>query len=216
MSAGDDVLDLLAANDAVLTGTHVVFTSGRHGSAYVNKDAIYPHTAAVARLCAAFADRFRDAGVEVVCGPVLGGVVLAQWTAHHLAAAAGPGAAEVLAVYAERADDRKFVLRRGYDRIAAGRRVLVVEDVLTTGGSLRDAVAAVRAAGGEVVGAAALVNRGGVTAEQVGAPVLHSLATIDLDSWDEAACPLCRDGVPVETRVGKGAEFLRRRAVGDA
>jgi orotate phosphoribosyltransferase len=203
-----DALRILEQHKAILTGTHVVYTSGRHGSAYVNKDAVYPHTAAIASLCGAMADAFAGAGVEVVVGPTVGGVILAQWVAHRLSAR-GP---EVLAVYAEKAAAGGFELKRGHDALVRGRKVLVVEDVLTTGGSLAHVIETVRAAGGDVVGAAALCNRGGITAAQVGTPpVLFSLVEVSLDSWDEDECPMCRDGVPVNVSVGKGAEFVRRR-----
>jgi orotate phosphoribosyltransferase len=201
VSAAARASEILAECGAVVRDSHVVYTSGKHGSAYVNKDAVYPHTDRVAELCVLLADLGRPYRPEVVCGPALGGIILSQWTAHHLG---------VLAVYAEKADGG-LALRRGYDALVRGRRVLVVEDVLTTGGSLRDAVRAVQAAGGEVVAAVALVNRGGVTAADVGAPVLHALLEVQLDAWDAAACPRCRDGVPIDTAVGKGREFVAVR-----
>ena len=147
--------DILAEVGGILTGRHVVYTSGRHGSAYVNKDAVYPHTERVAELCELLAESVRGLAAEVVCGPALGGIILSQWTAHSLGA---------LAVFAEKLPAGGLGLRRGYDRLVAGRRVVVVEDVLNTGGSVRDTVAAVRAAGGELVAVAALCNRGGLTA----------------------------------------------------
>jgi len=102
-------------------------------------------------------------------------------------------------------------LRRGYDGIVRDRRVLVVEDVVNTGGSLRETVRAVRAAGGIVVAAVALVNRGGMRASDVEVPALHALMDLALDAWDAEACPLCRAGVPVNATVGKGREFLAAR-----
>jgi orotate phosphoribosyltransferase len=191
--------EILAEVGGILTGRHVVYTSGRHGRAYVNKDAVYPHTERVAELCGLLAESVRELEAEVVCGPALGGIILSQWTAHHLHA---------LAVFAEKLPASGLGLRRGYDRLVAGRRVLVVEDVLNTGGSVREAVAAVRAAGGEVVAVAALCNRGGLTAADLDVPVLRALMALSLESWDAASCPLCRDGVPVDTDVGKGREFL--------
>jgi orotate phosphoribosyltransferase len=203
MSAASRAAEILAETGAIVTGSHVVYTSGRHGSAYVNKDAVYPHTDRVSELCRLLADAARDARPEVVCGPALGGIILSQWTGHHLA---------VLAVYAEKLPAGGLALRRGYDRLVAGRRVLVVEDVLNTGGSVRQAVAAVRAAGGEVVAVAALCNRGGVTAADLDVPRLIALVELSLESWDAAACPLCRDGVPIDTSIGKGREFLAARS----
>jgi orotate phosphoribosyltransferase len=193
---------ILADAGAVIRGSHVVYTSGRHGSAYVNKDAVYPDTKRVSELCAQLAELARPHRAEVVCGPALGGIILAQWTGHHL---------DVPAVYAEKLPEGGLGLRRGYDKLVRGRRVLVVEDILNTGGSVAQAIAAVRAAGGEVVSVAALVYRGNVTAEQLGVPALGALVALDLDSWDAAECPLCRDGVAVNTDVGKGREFLAAR-----
>lgn len=204
----DDTLELLARLGALITGDHLVYTSGRHGSSYVNKDALYPHTAATSEVCARIARRFAGAGVEVVAGPTVGGVIMAQWTAHHLCALTGR---EVLAVYAEEepgAEVKRRAFRRGYDALVAGRRVLVVEDILTTGGSVRLVVEAVRAAGGAVAGVGALCNRGGIAAAQVGAPELYALADVPLESYPADECPLCAAGVPVNTRVGKGAAFL--------
>jgi orotate phosphoribosyltransferase len=194
---------ILAEARAMIAGSHIVYTSGKHGSAYVNKDAVYPNTVRVAELCPALADVAAPYGAQVVCGPAMGGIILAQWTGHHLG---------LPAVYAEKRGDGGMVLKRGYDKLVAGKRVVVVEDVLNTGGSLRETIAAVREAGGDVVAAAALVNRGAVTAAQVGAPVLVALLDVILDAWDADACPLCRDGIPINTDVGKGREFLAQRS----
>jgi orotate phosphoribosyltransferase len=201
-----DPLAILVAHQAIIRDTHVVYTSGRHGQTYVNKDAIYPDTAAISTLCALMAEHFASSGVEVVAAPALGGIILSQWVAHHLT----QQGQRVLAVYAEKAEPEGFVFRRGYDRLLDGRRVLVAEDILTTGGSLRAVIAAVRAQGGTVVGAAALCNRGGISAADIGdPPELFSLAEISLESWEARECPLCARGVPINTAVGKGAEFVR-------
>jgi len=199
----DQVLAILERVGAVLTGTHVVYTSGRHGETYVNKDALYPSTEDTSAVCKLLAQHFASAGVEVVAGPTVGGVILAQWVAHH----SEPGADGRLpaAIYAEEVNGQR-VFRRGYDSFLPGKRVLVVEDILTTGGSARKVVETVRAAGGEVVGLGALCNRGGVTAQQVGAPELYALTALPLQSWEAADCPLCRSGVAINTTVGKGGK----------
>jgi orotate phosphoribosyltransferase len=201
MTAGARATAILAEAGAVIRDSHVVYTSGRHGSAYVNKDAVYPLTDRVRELCGLLADAARPLDAEIVCGPAMGGIILSQWTGHHLG---------LPALYAEKAPEGGMALRRGYDALVRGRRVLVVEDVVNTGGSLADAVAAVRAAGGTVVGAVALCNRGGVTAAALGVPALHALVELSLDSWPAEECPLCRRGVPVNTAVGKGREFLAK------
>ncbi|MEK7195437.1 MAG: phosphoribosyltransferase family protein, partial [Patescibacteria group bacterium] len=184
-----EVLEILGRTGAVITGSHIVYTSGKHGKAYVNKDAVYPHTADTSRLCGAIAERFLLDGVEVVIAPAIGGVILSQWVAHHLTEMTER---EVLGVYAEKIEGDAFAIRRGYDKLVAGKRVLVVEDVLTTGGSAKKVVEAVRALGGEVVGLGVLCNRGGITPQDVAdVPKLDALVNVKLDAWDEATCPLC-------------------------
>ncbi len=203
-----EVLSILRDLGAGITNSHLVYTSGKHGSAYVNKDAVYPHTQQTSALCRALANKFvgRVADAQIVIGPAVGAVILSQWVAYHLSEHNGY---EVLGIYADKAGD-DFVIKRGYDKLLPGKRVLIVEDVLTTGGSIKKVVQAVRTAGGFIVGVGALCNRGGVTASQLDVPRLVALTNVQLDAWDEQDCPLCRDGVPINTDVGKGREFLAR------
>ena len=200
------VLRIFAEVRAVITGSHIVYTSGKHGTAYVNKDAVYPHTEKISFLCNMLASEFVDDGVDVVIAPAVGGVILSQWTAHHLSSFVGR---EVLGVYADKTDGG-FAIKRGYDKLIAGKRVLVVEDVLTTGGSAKKTVEAVRENGGIVVGVGVLCNRGGVTMQDLAdVPKLVALMEVTLSTWNEADCPLCKQKVPINTDVGKGLDFVR-------
>ncbi len=209
MRSNPDALRILTEAGAVLEKTHVVLTSGRHSNVYVNKDAMYPNTDATSSVCRMLAAYFSSGRFDVVVGPAFGGIILSQWVTHHLSQLNGRA---VLSVYAEKEGDG-FVLRRGYDKLVGGMRVLVVEDVLTTGGSVAKVVTAVTGCGGDVLAVGALCNRGGVTAAQVGAEVLYSLVNLDIESWAEQECPLCANGVPTNTTVGKGREFLARKEV---
>ena len=203
-----DVLKILSRLNAVLTDSHIVYTSGKHGRAYINKDAIYPHTKETSQLCRAIAEQFLDSDVEVVIAPSIGGVILSQWVAYHLTEITGR---EVLGVYSEKEGD-SFVIKRGYDKIVQGKKVLVVEDVLTTGGSVKKVIEATRALEGNVVGLGVLCNRGGITPQDVSdPPKLFALVNVKFDSWDEAECPLCSKGVPINTDVGKGRDFLAKK-----
>ena len=117
----------------------------------------------------------------------------------------------VLPVYAKKEADASFASKCGYDRLVRDTRVLIVEDILTTGGSVREVVSAVCRCGGDPVAVAALCKRGAVTADTLGITgKLLSLTSIDLSSWDEQACPLSRR-CPINTDVGQGREFLARR-----
>ena len=203
-----EVLQILGRVGAVITGSHIVYTSGKHGTAYVNKDAVYPHTAETSRLCRAIAEQFVLHGVEVVIAPAVGGCILSNRVAEHLSEFTGR---EVLGIYADKDGYGSFVIKRGYDKLIVGKRVLVVEDVLTTGGSAREVVILVQAGGGEVIGLGALCNRGSVKPEDVAnVPDLRALINVQMDAWDQGSCPLCTQNVPVNTDVGKGREFLAR------
>lgn len=201
----DAVLELLQKVGAFRAG-HFVFVSGRHSDTYINKNALYPYTRDTSRLCKAIAERFASENIEAVNGPATGAAILSQWVAYHLSEMTGR---EVYGVYTDKDGNDGFVLKRGYDEIVKGKRMLIVEDLTTTGGSIKKVVEASRAAGADVVGAIAIVNRGGVTKEAVGDPgIFTSLVNIQLDSWEESACDLCKRGIPVNTDVGHGGEFL--------
>ncbi|MBY0369590.1 phosphoribosyltransferase [bacterium] len=196
---------------ALVRGSHLVYTSGRHGSEYVNKDALYPRTEVISALCAKMADAFVRDGVEAVFAPALGGIVLTQWTAHHLQAKTGK---PVLALFAEKAETPEgFVVKRGYDALLRGKRTLVVEDILTTGGSIKKIVQLSAKMDIPVVGVAALCNRGGISAADLGVPRLVSIVEVSLQSWEAADCPLCKQGVPVNTKLGKGGSTQAPSAI---
>ena len=205
-----DVLQILNKVGAVITNSHIVYTSGKHGTAYVNKDAVYPHTIETSLLCRAIAEHFAHDHVDVVIAPAIGGVILSQWIAYHLTEMQQR---TVLGVYAEKAETGDaFVIKRGYDKLLAGKNVLVVEDVLTTGGSVKKVIEAVRDIGGTVIGLGALCNRGGITpADVANPPKLFSLIHVTLEAWDEDVCPLCAKQIPINISVGKGREYLSKK-----
>lgn len=202
----EEALRIFQETGALLEG-HFVLASLRHSGQYMNKDAIYAHPNQVSRLCWGIALAFIDCPIDVVAGPEKGGIILSQWTAHHLIESAGQ---KVQAVYAEK-DHDDFVFRRGYDKLVTGKRVLLVEDVITTGGSVKKVIDAVRALGGNPIGLGALCNRGAVQAEALGVPILHALARLDFPIWAPDKCPLCEQGVPVNNEVGKGKDWIAQR-----
>ncbi|MDP2652287.1 MAG: phosphoribosyltransferase family protein [bacterium] len=209
-----DVLKILSEVGAVITDSHFVYVSGKHGPAYINKDALYPHTEKTSQLCLKIASWFSTDGVDVVIAPAVGGVILSQWVAHHLTRITKIPRHEVLGVYADKVTvngEDNFVIKRGYDKLIDHKHVLVVEDLLTTGGSVKKVVAAVRACGGTIAGVGVLCNRGGVTRENLGVRKLFALANVKMEMYEEVSCPLCERGVPINTDVGHGREFLARK-----
>ena len=169
---------------------HFVLSSGRHSPRYLEKFQVLQWPRQTERLCAAIAERVRAERPDTVAGPTTGGIILAHEVARQLS---------VRAVYAERAENgtgRAF--RRGF-QLGRGERILVVDDIMTTGGSVHETIDAVRASGAEVIGVAVLVDRSGGDA-RLGVP-LHALWSLDIATYAPADCPLCARGVPV-TRPG--------------
>ncbi len=205
----DDVVAILKKVGAVLTEDHFVYTSGKHGSVYINKDALYPHTKEAAQVGEMFAQIYKGNDIDTVVAPALGGIILSQWTAHHLSQLKGK---EVFGIYTEKDAEKNQIFTRGYDRFVKGKNVLVIEDLTTTGGSVLKVVNSVRAAGGKVVGVGVMVNRnpGEVNAKMMGAP-FHALGVLRAEAFDEKDCPLCKKGVPINQTVGHGKKFVATR-----
>lgn len=198
----------------VIADSHVVYASGFHGTCYVDKDQLYPYPHIMCRLCFLLAQRFEDEDITVVIGPEKGGIILSQWSAFHLG---GFTATDVHAIYAEKTRyEKDFFVRAAYEPFLNTKaRVLVTEDVLTTGGSVKKVVELVRRYGAYVVGVAALCNRGNVSVSDLGdVPRLETLIQMSLQSWSEEECAAngpCAKGIPINISVGKGKEFLLRK-----
>lgn len=229
---------------AVIDNSHVVYTSGKHGRFYLNKDALYTNALETSRLCLAISRHFVHDSVEVVVAPAVGGIALSQEVARCLTSQVRCGV--VRAIYSERAETAllkaekgtsvtldcgslktSFILQPGeeialkhcnhtirsiYAKLVANHNVLIVEDVINTGGTVQRVIEAIRALSGKVVGVAALCNQGNIEPPNLAdIPKFVALANIKNKIWDEADCPLCQQGVPINTEVGKGKEFLSRK-----
>lgn len=175
---------LFESTGAVLKG-HFLLSSGLHSPVYIQCAKLLQHPDLAERVCRALAGKVRGLGpVQAVVGPALGGIVVA----YELARALG-----VRGMFAER-DNGRMCLRRGFE-VSPGERVLIAEDVVTTGRSSLEVAEVVRAAGGNPVGIACLVDRR-PDATEPKLPVI-SLLRIELETFSPEECPLCREGVPL-------------------
>lgn len=188
----DQVLDIYKKTGALLTG-HFLLSSGLHSEKYLQSALVLQQPDMATKLCAALAEYFKDSKIEVVIAPALGGVFVSHETARALG---------VRALFAERVSG-ELTLRRGFS-IRPGERVLVVEDVITTGKSTKETIEVVEKAGGVVISAGSLVDRSGGKAE-LGVPY-KSLLTLDVPTYSPEACPLCRAG---STPVKPGSRMLK-------
>lgn len=179
----DEYARLLTDAGVLLEG-HFLLTSGRHSDRYFEKFRILENPPVCTRFAAALADRFRDAGITAVCGPTTGGIIIAYEVARLLAARC---------IIAEKtATGRK--IGRGF-RLQPEDRVLVVDDVLTTGGSLLDTLAALEAYPSEVVGLGVYIDRSGA---DCALPLpCASVYRRPVETWPPEDCPLCRQGIPL-------------------
>jgi orotate phosphoribosyltransferase len=175
---------------------HFVYTSGRHGGDYLEKFRILEDPRATTELAGMIAERFRALHPELVAGPTTGGIILAYELARQLG---------VDAVYVERGEKGGRVLRRGFE-ISPGARVLVVDDIVTTGGSVVETQTCIANAGGVVIGIGVLADR---TAGRVATDVpFYACLTVDFPSYTPDACPLCASGVPIAPPRGTSKKVL--------
>lgn len=183
MTTRDELLDVFRKSGALLEG-HFRLSSGLHSTGYLQCALVLQQPATAERLGKALGELTRGFGANAVLSPALGGLIIG----HEVGRALG-----VRAIFAER-QDGTLMLRRGFS-LSESDRVLVVEDVLTTGGSTRETILVAQAAGARVVGAAAIVDRSGGTAT-FDVP-FAALLPIDLPTYSPETCPLCAQGLPV-------------------
>jgi orotate phosphoribosyltransferase len=174
------VLDLFRKSGALLDG-HFRLSSGLHSDRYLQSALVLQHPEFAGALGAALAGRIRHLQPTVIISPALGGIVIGQEVGRALG---------VRAIFAER-QDRELMLRRGFT-MQPHDRAVVVEDVITTGGSTRETMDVAAAAGADVVGAAAIIDRGN-DAARVGIP-LYALVKLQVAAWQPESCPLCARG----------------------
>jgi orotate phosphoribosyltransferase len=182
MLTKEEVAAIFQNTGAMLTG-HFLLTSGKHSDRYFQCALVLQHPDHTGTLCRELAAKFAGENVSAVIGPAMGGIIVSYEVARALG---------VRSLFAER-ENGAMTLRRGFS-IRPGERVLVVEDVVTTGGSVREVIEVVRKLGGEVVGAGVLVDRSNGTVD-LGVRK-EALLVTQAVAYDPAECPLCKQGIP--------------------
>ena len=186
-----EVEDLLIETSAIMEG-HFLLTSGLHSPRYVEKFNVLQKPVYTEKLCRAMAEKFKDANIETVVGPVTGGILLAHETGKALG---------TRAIFTER-ENGKMTFRRGFT-LQEGERVLIVEDIVTTGGSIREVIDVVKEHGGIPVAVSMLVDRSGGKATFGDVPST-ALLHMDVQTYQPDECPLCKQGIPMTKRGRTG------------
>ena len=186
-----EVKDILVKTGAIMDG-HFLLTSGLHSPHYVEKFNVLQHPKYTEQLCQAMAEKFKDADIETVVGPVTGGIILAHETAKALNARA---------IFTERVDG-KMTFRRGF-KLHDGERVLIVEDIVTTGGSIKEVINVVKEFGGNPVAVSMLVDRSGGKVSFGDVPST-ALLRMNVETYQPDDCPLCKKNIPITKRGSTG------------
>ena len=193
MLTKERVTEILKEAGVLMEG-HFLLTSGRHSNKYLQCARIFRNTKYSEELCGELAEQFRDDNIQLVIGPALGAVQMAYEVARQLGCEN---------FFAER-EDGAMTLRRGFS-IEPGCRVLVVEDVVTTGGSVREVIDLVKSSGGVVAGVGVVVDRTGGKID-FGVP-LKSVISMDVESWEAKDCPICKAGGVPMVKPGSRKKF---------
>ena len=184
MLTNEQVLDLLKEAGALLQG-HFLLTSGRHSDKYMQCAKIFTDSKLSEKLCGELAELYRNDNVEVVIGPAIGAILMSYEVSRQLG---------LPNIFAERDGNGEMCLRRGFE-INPGQRVLIVEDVVTTGGSVKEVVKIVQDMGGVVVGIGSIVDRTGGKID-FGVPY-KSVLSMEVLSYEPDDCPICNAGIPL-------------------
>ncbi|KJS83737.1 MAG: hypothetical protein JM58_12105 [Peptococcaceae bacterium BICA1-8] len=178
-----EILELLGQTDALKTG-HFRLTSGMHSEQYVQCALLLKEPRIAEKVCRDLADKFADEQPEMVVGPALGGIIAAYEVARSLGV---PG------IFAER-ENGNMTLRRGFN-VEKGQRIVVIEDVITTGGSSQEVVELLENLGAKVIGVGSIIDRSG---EKTKLTVPYkSLIRLDIKTYEPEKCPLCAKGLEV-------------------
>ncbi|MEA3295923.1 MAG: phosphoribosyltransferase family protein [Patescibacteria group bacterium] len=195
-----EALEVFCDTGAIQEG-HFVLASSCHASKYIDKERLYQHPHKIAKLCRAIAENFVDYEIDIVIGPEMGGIIPSQWVAYHLTNFLGH---EVFSIYATKSQDGNFVIKDKHREIVADKKALIVEDIISSGGSIKRVIEATRAVGGDIVGLGALWNRGKVTEQDLNIPILFSLVNIEIKVWDVDKCPYWLKKIPIDMDIGRG------------
>ena len=186
-----EVKEIFVAAGAIMEG-HFLLTSGLHSPMYVEKFNVLQHPESTEKLCKALAEQFMNEKIQTVVGPMTGGILLA----HEVGKALG-----TRAIFTERENGR-MTFKRGFS-LQPGERVLIVEDIVTTGGSVKEVIDVVRENGGVPVAVGMLVDRSGGKVNFEDVPY-HALLHLDVVTYNPKACPLCDKGMPMTKRGRTG------------
>lgn len=194
-----DMYGILLEHGAVLTDQHFIYTTGRHGSGYINIDCLLPHVAILKQICRMLTEPFAD--IDCVAAAATGGIPIAT-----LCAAVTPSSS-IRAVWADKTSSGLVIERAGFKEAVAGKRVLVVEDSLNTGSSVTEVIREVRRLDGSVIGVSVICNRGSQSASSLDVPVLHELCIATFDTYTADVCPLCAANQPIVRDIGHGTSY---------
>lgn len=176
----EQILEIFKETGVMLEG-HFLLTSGKHSNRYMQCAQLFQYPQYSRLLCGELAERFKGTQIDLVVGPAVGGIIIAYETAACLG---------VRNIFAER-QDGAMAFRRGFS-VKEGERVLVCEDVVTTGGSVKEVIALLKEAGAEVVGVGSIVDRSGGKADF--GVRFEAVLAVDIDTYEPQNCPMCKGG----------------------
>lgn len=195
--------------DAFLKDDHFVYSSGKHGDVYINKNDLFAYTRTMCSAGILLAEKYLDSAIDTVVGPAMCGVIPAHCVAYQLSQHQKK---EIFGIFAERNSQNDFEFKRGYEKFVAGKNVLIVDDITNSGTTIKKLIKAVQSIGGNIIAVEVMVNRNPkeVNRETLAVP-FTALSAIEIPAYEEKQCPLCEKKMPINTMVGHGKEYMQKK-----
>ncbi len=197
-----NIIDILKKTGSIIENGHFVGTSGRHMSTYINKNLLLTNPIYSSKVGKLLAEKVKNKKIEIVVAPAVAGITLGQWTAYHLSKL---NKKIVLSVYTEKDAKNNQIFKRGYDLLVKNRKTLIIEDIVTTGGSVKKVIKSIKKAGGTISAVCVMVNKDPemVNSKTFGVPFI-ALSEYKVKSYEPKNCPFCKNGIAFNTNFGHG------------
>lgn len=186
---------------------HFIYSTGNHGSVYIDKNKLFPHPVITNQVCEYLGKVIVDLEVDAIIGPSSGGIILSQGVARYLSVNKKK---EVLSLYMDKVEGGDFKMKRNYNNLVKDKNVIIVDDGILTGKTIKKIIQETLLCHANILAVIAIFKKANLTAVDLGVPLFMSIFSENYDetTWSPAECPLCKNNIPVNLKLGQAKKYL--------